>query len=102
MMTFEMTYHASVERVDRLSACVQYLGMSKFIYEKPDRRHPGTVQCVTSTGIIIVKNAVSGALITGWMATPKQIAAIYKGRAPQKLFNRVVKNNERYAFLLEM
>lgn len=102
MMTFEMTYHASVERLDRLSACVEYLGMSKFVCEQVDRRYPDTVRCLTATGILIVKSKSSNTLITGWMATPKQVAAMFNGRAPQKLYNRIVKNNERYAFLAEM
>ena len=101
-MTIEMTYHASVERLDRLAACVEHLGMSKFILEQPDRKYPGTKRCLTSTGIIMVMDVTTERLITGFMATPAQVAAMYKGKAPQKIYNRVVKNNQRYSFLLTM
>ena len=86
MIKFEMTHHASVDRLDRLVACVQYLGMSEFVLEQPDPRYPNTVRC-----------------LTGFMATPKQVCAMYKGqRVPQALYNTVVRNNKKFAFLAEM
>lgn len=102
MIRMEMTYHASVERLDRLAACVEHLGMSHFVYEAPDPKYPDTIRCLTSTGIIVIKSATSNTLITGWMATPKQVAAMFNGHAPKKLFARIIKNNERFAFLATM
>ena len=32
-MRFEMTYHAKEERIDRLTACIQYLGFNEIIKE---------------------------------------------------------------------
>lgn len=103
MMKIEMTYHASVERVDRLAACVEHLGMSKFVIEVPDRKYKGTKRCLTSTGIMMIISQTTGELITGWMASPAQVCSLYAGkRVPQKLYNRVVKNNQMYAFLQEL
>ena len=103
MIKFEMTHHASVDRLDRLAACVQYLGMSEFVLEQPDTRYPNTVRCLTSTGIIVVRSTTTNRLITGFMATPKQVCAMYKGqRVPQALYNTVVRNNKKFAFLAEM
>jgi hypothetical protein len=102
MTTFKMTYHASVERIDRLTACIQYLGFNEFVCEMPDPMNPGTAYCVTDTGIIIIKAIATNTIITGYMATPKRIAAIFKGNTPPALYKRVVKNNKKYAFLLTM
>lgn len=102
MIKMEMTYHASVERLDRLAACVEYLGMSQFVYEAPDPKYPGTIKCLTATGITVIKSSTSNTLITGWMASPREVAAMYKGNAPKKLFARVIKNNEKFAFLATM
>ena len=106
MMTMTMTNHAAIDRLDRLATCVEKLGMSKFILEAKNPNHPGTVNCLTSTGIIIVQNATTGVVITGFMATTQKVAAMYHSagydRVPPKIFARVQKNCSRYSYLLAM
>lgn len=106
MMKFEMTYHASIERADRLAACIEYLGMSKFILEAKDRRYPGTRQCLTSTGIILVVSESTGQVITGFMASMPQLFAMYRScgykQVPPKIYARVEKNIAKYAWILTM
>lgn len=102
----ELTYHAREERLDRLASAVECLGMSKIIFEAPDRRYKDSVRCLTSTGIIFVKNERTGKLITGFMATIPQVMALYMKngykRVPPKIYARVQKNNERFSFLLDL
>ena len=97
-----MTKHAYVDRFDRLAACVELLGYNEIIYERPDSRNSNVINCITDTGIVFVRAADDGKIITGYMATVKQLVAIYQGHVPQKLFNAAVKNNKKFAFLLEM
>lgn len=102
----EMSYHAREERLDRLASVVEYLGMSKIIFEAPDRRYKDSVRCLTSTGIIFVKDEHTGKIITGFMATVPQVMALYMKngyqKVPPKIYARVKKNNERFSFLLDL
>ena len=106
MMTVTMTRHASEDRLERLATCVEKLGMSKFILEAKNPNHPGTISCLTSTGIIIVRSVDTGAIITGFMATTQKISAMYHSagydRVPPKIFARVQKNCSMYSYLLAM
>lgn len=102
MMKIEMTYHASVERLDRLAACVQYLGMNEIVKEQLDTKHNrNAVRKLTDTGIILVV-AEDGKLITGYMATVAQVASFYDSKTPSYMMNRVKKNVQKYKFLLKM
>ena len=40
MTTMKMSYHARVERLDRLVACMTHIGYNEFAYEIPDPRSP--------------------------------------------------------------
>lgn len=103
MMKIEMTHHASVDRLERLSACIEYLGMNEIIREVPDNRHNRLAfRCLTDTGIILIKGD-DGKLITGYMATVAQVASLYPNeKIPTAVLNRVKKNVQKYKFLLKM
>lgn len=105
-MYVEMTYHAREERIDRLVECVEHLGMGKFVVEARDSRYPGTIRRMTATGIILVYDEKTDRLVTGYMATASQLYLIYQqariSYIPKKIYNRVHKNNELYAFLNEI
>lgn len=101
-MRFEMTYHAKEERIDRLTACIQYLGFNEIIREQTSYRHGEyATRKLTDTGIILVVKGDT--LITGYMGTMAQVSSFYYNeKMPVALKNRVRKNNEKYAFLLRM
>jgi hypothetical protein len=102
-MYVEMTYHAREERIDRLVLCVEHLGMGEIVVEARDDRYPGTIRRMTATGIIFVHDERTGRLVTGYMATAAQMHLIYRQARvkyiPEKIYKRVHKNNERFAFL---
>lgn len=103
MMTIQMSYHAHTERADRLAACIECIGVGHVVYETPNyKREREAVTRVTSTGLILVVSKDTNTVITGYAATPKQIAGIYKGKTPQSLYNRVKKNYEKFRFLYEI
>lgn len=99
-MTF--SYHATYERADRLQALEEVLGFTKIILEVPaiqeEKRY-----CLTSSGILIIKNLHRDYVVTAFMATVDQAYRICRmaGKAdiPPKLKKKVVKNCERHSEL---
>lgn len=108
MMKFEMTHHAREERIDRLVKCVELIGVGEVILtastEEETRR--GVKRQLTSTGLVLVVNAQSNILITGYMGNLSQVVAIYREngieRMPNSMHKQVKRNVEKYRFLLEM
>ena len=101
--------HASEERINRLSKLIEVLGLNDdgFILEARNKIHDnGTTSCLTSTGIIIIKNTENGNLVTGYMATEKQVVGMYRSagynKVPNKVMRTVRRNNKKYAFLLNI
>ena len=106
MITYTMTRHASVDRLDRLAACVEHLGVGKIILETPSPSDPTIIQQLTATGIILIVSKETGALITGFMAQVSRVSAMYKSQGytqiPPTIYNRIRKNCSRYSWLLTM
>lgn len=102
--------HASQERINRLTLLIETLGLDDegFILEtRNDLAHNnGTTSCLTSTGIIIIKNTNNGNLVTGYMATERQVMGMYRSagykKVPDKIMRTVRRNNKKYAFLLDI
>ena len=103
MMKFEMTYHAKEDRLDRLAACIEHLGVGEVILEV---ERFGAMERLTSTGIVLIVNAETNTLITGYAATIKQMYGMYKTcgyeRVPDRIYKQVVRNSKKYAFLYKM
>ena len=53
MMKFEMTYHAQVERLDRLVACIEHIGVGEVVREV---ERFGAVERLTDTGLVLIVN----------------------------------------------
>ena len=93
------SYHAQVERADRLAQLEEALGFTHIVLEVPvveeEKRY-----CLTSSGIIIVKNLHKEFVVTAFMANINQCYRLYrmagKGQMSPKMQKRVVKNCERH------
>lgn len=109
-MTAEKTtisYHASEERIERLTACLTTLGYNDFVLQVEDKqRGNGTTQFLTDTGIIIVRNSDNGNLVTGYMATIAQAVKMYRvagfEKMPDGMYKKIVRNNKKYKELLDI
>lgn len=101
MKKYDMTYHAQVDRLDRLSLCIETVGVGDILKQRIDQERQ-TITQVTSTGLILVVGLKSGKLITGFMGTVSQVAYLYQGHTPTSLMKVVKKNNKLYPYLLEM
>ena len=106
MITYTMTKHASVDRLDRLAACVQYLGVGEIILETTSPADPTIIEQLTATGIVLIVSKKTGALITGFMGQVSRVSAMYKSKGytqiPPTVYNRIRRNCSRYSWLLTM
>lgn len=92
----KMTAHVITERMDRMVAIATHIGWGEIIVEVSDsiRR-----TCLTSTGVIFIKDLHEEVLVTAYPATFKQAHGIYyqaygDGRMPDYLVSRIKKNNQ--------
>ena len=93
------SYHAQVERADRLAKLEEVLGFTRVVLEVPSPEE-NKRYCLTSSGILIIKNLVEDFVITAFMINIDQCYKLYKcaGKAQMspKIYKRVLKNAERH------
>ena len=102
-MMMKMTYHAQVERIDRLVACIEHLGVGEVVLET---EFNNARLRLTSTGLCLVMDQYEEKLITGYMCPVDRCAAMYHSngykRVPDTIYKTVTRNNKKYKFLLQM
>lgn len=101
----KLSYHARVERQNRMKAIEETLGFTHIVIEHKDFNR-NVVNCITSSGVIIIKNLKTDKIVTAYMGTYRQIEAICrlagKKDVPPKLQKKVKKNIEKHAELFEI
>lgn len=99
----KMTLHAKTDRLDRLAACVEHLGIGEVVLETINK---GARFRLTSTGLCLIYATNEEKLITGYMCPINRCVAMYSAcgyeRVPAGIFKTVTRNNKKYAFLLDM
>lgn len=93
------TFHAGVERANRLQALEEVLGFTNAVLEvavvEEEKRY-----ILTSSGIIVVKNLHRDIVITAFMATVSQGYRLYrmagKGQMSPRMEKRISKNCKRH------
>lgn len=104
-LVIEMTYHARVERKDRIEAIGEVIGFSNPVLQYIDHKER-KVYHLTSTGVILVYGLYSHLLITGFMATLDQAEKLYrlcgKRQVSPKVEKKIIKNCKKYSYLLEI
>lgn len=101
MKKYNMTHHAQVDRLERLSLCIETVGVGDILKQCIDQERQ-TITQVTSTGLVLIIGLKSGKLVTGFMGTVSQIAYLYHGHTPTSLMRVVKENNKKYPHLLEI
>ena len=100
MPTFKMTYHAKVERIDRIATLLTEIGYNEFILEV---KQPGRMWRLTDTGIIFIFDETGETLITGYLGQRLKVSSLYKQagytETPQRVWKTVTRNERQYAFL---
>ncbi len=98
-MTRKISYHAKMERVERISYIIDFCGgeFGSAIAEIYDNNNGKVV--LTERGIVIVYNAITGNLVTMFIATVNQGVNIYKAchnskKCPKELM-KTLNNNKK-------
>ena len=92
----KMTSHAKDDRADRLTYIAINVGFGEVVLEhiNADNRR----DCITDTGVLLIKNATEEILITAYIPTVDKVSAIYKSAGfdcvPQHIY-RIAKKNEK-------
>lgn len=100
MKPYRMTYHAKVERIDRITTILTEVGYNEFVLEV---KQPGRLWRLTDTGIIFIFDEAGETLITGYLGQRLKISSLYKqagyAETPQRIWKTVIRNEKQYSFL---
>ena len=94
-MKEQMTYHASVQRANRIEHIVNEIGIGQVVKEK---YQAGKYIYVTDTGITIVKDENKLKIITMYVTTQRELVAVFGGtkRIPNFLRKKVDHNQSKF------
>ena len=107
-MELNFSKHLQYDHPERLAALAEYIGFTNLVMEvlevhkKHGRRRVG----ITSSGIIVIRNAQKDYIITAYLPTMVEVENIArqagKKCVPPKLLKKVQKNLERHPELMFM
>lgn len=89
----QMSAHVREDRLDRMTYIAINVGFGDVIIENilETKR-----ECLTDTGVILVKSLTDDFLITAFVGTIDKVSAMYHAtgheRIPARIYNKVVKN----------
>lgn len=89
----KMSEHTKTDRLDRMVYIATTVGFGNVIFERveQDKR-----ECLTDTGVLLVKALESDFLITAFIVSIDKANAMYKsagkGRMPDSLYRKINKN----------
>ena len=97
MIKITISEHVRTERLDRLTNIAMLVGIGeKEVLTVPIE---DKLYCLTDTGVLLVKSADGGFLITAYLATLKQAKGYYTRagyKAMPDYIYKKVKHNEKY------
>lgn len=96
MMKRNITYHISEDRIDRATFIMTTIGIGEIIKEQRCVDEKGRVswQCLTNTGVILVLSEDRQMAVTLYIATLPKVSAMYCGKTPSWVINKVRKNRK--------
>ena len=101
ILNTNLTYHASVQRANRVEHIVNDIGIGQIVKEvyrrdfnRVEAGQNGVYMCITDTGITIVKDELKQKVITMYVTTFRELVACYNGinKIPTYLRKRVDRN----------
>lgn len=94
-MKMNLSHHATNDRMNRLLYIAENIGFGE-VKVQEYRKETNSVECLTDTGIIIIKKPDSDKLITAWIADMQRAHMLCKGagldRIPGAIANKIRKN----------
>ena len=90
----KMTYHAQMERTDRLVYIAMTVGFGEIVFEHRTLEHR---ECITDSGVLLVKPLHEDILITAYIVGIDKAMALYRRefgekRMPAKLYSTIMHN----------
>lgn len=73
-----LTYHANIERKERIDFIENTIGFGRKCYSCEDPADPGVIKSLTTTGVIVVESKVTGLIITMYVARVAQALNVIK------------------------
>lgn len=96
MERFIPTKHLTEDRMERVVFIATTVGFGEIIEEfYIEDNHGKHFECVTSTGVIIVKGLDKQTIVTMYVARHNQIKRLYKEREIPNGLKVVIKRNEK-------
>ena len=101
MMGADLTYHAEVQRAERVKQIQDNIGLGQIVkevyrcdFDKAQAGNMGVYLCLTNTGITIVKDGLKEKIITMYVTTFRELVKCFGGvrNIPSYLRKRVDRN----------
>lgn len=90
------TRHLTEDRMDRVVFIATTIGFGETVEEfYIEDNHGKHIECVTSTGVIIIKGLDRKTVVTMYVAKHNQIKRLYGDREIPRNLNAVIKRNEK-------
>lgn len=102
MTTNEMnlTYHARVQRANRVQHIIDEIGIGQIVREKYVQAGMGAGNyiCITDTGVTLVKTADKLKVVTIYVTTQRELVMVYGGtkKIPPFLKKKVDRNQSKF------
>ena len=100
-MNAQMTYHARVERANRVKKIIEEIGIGQVIkeqYRGCGMGKPGRYVCITDTGITLIKDEKKEKIITLYVTKQSELVAVFGGtkKIPPFLRKKVDHNQSKF------
>lgn len=103
-MKMQMTQHVLNDRMERMLYIAEHVGWGEVIMEVENTAT--TCMCLTSTGVVLVKNLHRDTLITAYLPNRNDLIYICRAlgynRIPTIVENKMRKNHKHYLVLAQM
>lgn len=104
----EISRHIIKDRMERMVLIATTIGYGNIVREFiTDGKYGKIRQCITDTGIVIIKELETDKVITAYAIRIARLIALYRSEAPnerlpQKLHNVVVNNEKKRPYLFNV
>ena len=84
MELMKISEHGRIDRVERITRIITELGIGEIVLTI-EHREMKRLECLTSTGVILIKSSTDNVVITAYVASIERAVAMYKSQGIQKL-----------------
>lgn len=100
--TMNISKHVKNERMNRMVYIGKYVGWGEITAQYTDVER-NTVVCLTTTGVLVIKNPQTDKFITAYVARIGEVKWLYSvlgyNRIPERIYSKVCKNKKHLQFM---